>query len=105
VPDREATLGIDAQGGVARYGLDAAFLGAAYADDLNTQPLGSALLLGAHVSAPLASGATLTLDAENLTNRVYLSSVDRLGPPAAVSLRLAVPIGARPAAPARCGSP
>ena len=105
VPDREATIGIDAQGGAARYGIDASFLGAAYADDLNTEPLGSALVIGAHVTAPLASGATLTFDAENLTNRIYLSSVDRLGPPAAVSVRLTVPVGARPDAPARCGSP
>ncbi|HEX3551498.1 MAG TPA: TonB-dependent receptor [Candidatus Elarobacter sp.] len=102
VPDREATVGIDTQGGAARYGVDASFLGAAYADDLNTQPLGSALLLGAHVDVPLPSGATLTVDAENLTDRIYLSSVDRLGPPAAVSVRLAVPIGARPGAPTRC---
>jgi len=95
VPDREATLGIDAQGGAARYGLDASFLGAAFADDLNTQPLGSALLIGARVTAPLGGGATLTLSAENLTNRLYLSSQDRLGPPASVMLRLAVPLGAR----------
>ena len=105
VPDREATVAIDAQGGAARYGLDASFLGTAYADDLNTQPLGSALLVGARVSAPLANGATLTLSAENLTNRSYLSSQDRLGPPASVMLRLAVPLGARPiTAPTRCSS-
>ncbi len=104
VPDREATVGIDAQGGAARYGVDASFLGAAYADDLNTQPLGSALVLGAHVTTPLASGAQLTFDAENVTNRIYLSSVDRLGPPAAVSLRLTVPLGPRPSAPARCAA-
>jgi outer membrane receptor protein involved in Fe transport len=103
VPDREATLGIDAQGGAARYALDASFLGTAYADDLNTQPLGSALLIGARVTAPVGNGATLTLSAENLTNRRYLSSQDRLGPPASVMLRLAVPLGARAlSAPARC---
>ncbi|HEX3464321.1 MAG TPA: TonB-dependent receptor [Candidatus Elarobacter sp.] len=95
VPDREATVGIDAQGGLARYGVDASFLGAAFADDTNTQPLGSALLIGARVTAPLANGATLTFSAENLTNRLYLSSQDRLGPPASVMLRLAIPLGAR----------
>ncbi len=106
VPDREATVGLDAQGGAARYGIDASFLGTAYADDLNTQPLGSALLLGARVSAPLANGATLTLSGENLTNRVYLSSVDRIGPPASVMLRLVVPLGVRAAvAPVRCTGP
>lgn len=107
VPDREATVGIDAQGGLARYGIDASFLGAAFADDLNTQPLGSALLIGARVTAPLANGATLTFSAENLTNRLYLSSQDRLGPPASVMLRLTLPFGAaRPTAAAtpRCAA-
>jgi outer membrane receptor protein involved in Fe transport len=105
VPDREATAAIDTQGGSVRLGIEANFVGAAFADDLNTQPLGSALLLGARVSAPLRSGATLTLAAENLTNRQYLSSQDRLGPPSSVSLRLAVPLGSRPStAPTRCGA-
>jgi outer membrane receptor protein involved in Fe transport len=97
VPDRAATAAIDTQAGWTRYGFEASFVGAAYADDLNTQPLGSALLVGARVTAPLAAGATLTLAAENLTNRIYLSSVDRLGPPASVTLRLAVPVGTRAA--------
>ena len=105
VPDREATAAIDTQAGMTRYGFEASFLGAAYADDLNTQPLGSALLLGARVTAPLSAGATLTLAAENLTNRIYLSSVDRLGPPAAVTLRLAIPVGSQtPSAAPRCGA-
>ena len=98
VPDREATVAIDTQGGAARYGFEASFLGATYADDLNAQPLGNALLIGARVTTPLAGGATLTIAAENLTNRQYLSSVDRLGPPAAITVRLAVPIGTRTAA-------
>ncbi|MDB5071942.1 MAG: TonB-dependent receptor [Candidatus Eremiobacteraeota bacterium] len=104
VPDRAATAAIDTQAGWTHYGFEASFVGAAYADDLNTQPLGSALLVGARVTAPLAAGATLTLAAENLTNRIYLSSIDRLGPPASVTLRLAVPIGTRTSAAAapRC---
>jgi outer membrane receptor protein involved in Fe transport len=105
VPDREASAAIDTQGGDARYGIEANFIGAAFADDLNTQPLGSALLIGARASVPVGS-ATLTLAAENLTNRQYLSSQDRLGPPASVSLRLAFPIGAPGAnAPPHCGLP
>ena len=90
VPNRAATAAIDTQAGLTRYGLEASFLGAAYADDLNTQPLGSALLIGARVTAPLSGGATLTLAVENMTDRLYLSSVDRLGPPSSVSLRIAV---------------
>jgi len=80
-------------------------VGAAFDDDLDRQPLGSALLVGVRITTPLASGASLTLAAENLTNRQYLSSVDRLGPPASVSLRLAVPLGARATtASVRCGA-
>jgi outer membrane receptor protein involved in Fe transport len=106
VPDRAATAALDTQAGWTRYGFEASFVGNAYADDLNTQPLGSALLVGARVTAPLAAGATLTLSAENLTNRIYLSSVDRLGPPSSVMLRLAVPVGTHTAnAPApRCAA-
>ncbi|HEY0615355.1 MAG TPA: TonB-dependent receptor [Candidatus Elarobacter sp.] len=106
VPDREATIGLDTQGGSTTYGLDAQFAGLAYADDLNTQPLGKALLIGFRIGAPLANGATLSLAAENLTDREYLSSVDRLGPPSSVTLRLAVPLGPRrTVAPVRCTGP
>jgi len=95
VPDRAATVAIDAQAGPVRYGVDASFLGAAYADDLNTQPLGHALLIGGKISTPLAAGGTLTLSVENLTDRTYLSSVDRLAEPSAVTLRASFPLGAR----------
>lgn len=105
VPDRAATAAIDTQAGMTRYGFEASFVGAAYADDLNTQPLGAALLLGARVTAPLGNGATLTLAAENLTDRIYLSSVDRLGAPASVTLRLSMPVGTRtPDTAPRCGA-
>ncbi|MBV8298128.1 MAG: TonB-dependent receptor [Candidatus Eremiobacteraeota bacterium] len=97
VPDREATLGLDAQAGPVRYGVDASFIGTAYADDLNTQLLNRVLLIGARVAAPLGAGGTLTLSAENLTDRIYLSSIDRLGPPAALTLRATFPLGMRPA--------
>jgi outer membrane receptor protein involved in Fe transport len=95
VPDRAAIAAIDAQAGPVRYGVDAAFVGTAYADDLNTQPLPRVLLIGARVTAPFADGGSLTLSVENLTNRQYLSSIDRLGPPAAVTLRASFPLGAR----------
>jgi outer membrane receptor protein involved in Fe transport len=97
VPDREATLGLDAQAGPVRYGIDASFVGTAYADDVNTQLLNRALLIGARVSTPFANGGTLTLSVENLTDRIYLSSIDRLGPPAAITLRATLPLGARAA--------
>jgi outer membrane receptor protein involved in Fe transport len=95
VPDRSATAAIDAQTGPLRYSVEASFLGAAYADDLNTEPLGHALLIGGRVSAPLVAGGTLTLSVENLTNRVYLTSVDRLAEPSSVTLRASFPFGPR----------
>jgi len=95
VPDREATLGLDAQAGPVRYGVDASFVGTAYADDVNTQLLNRVLLIGARAAAPLGDGGTLTLSVENLTDRIYLSSIDRLGPPAALTLRATFPLGAR----------
>jgi outer membrane receptor protein involved in Fe transport len=96
VPDRQATLGIDAQAGPVRYGFDASFVGTAYADDINTQLLNRVLLLGARVATPLGNGGTLTLSAENITDRIYLSSIDRLGPPSAITLRATFPLGAGP---------
>ncbi len=95
VPDRSATAAIDAQAGPVRYGVEASFLGLAYADDLNTEPLGSALLVGGKISAPFGGDGMLTLSVENLTNRSYLTSVDRLGEPSAVTLRASFPIGPR----------
>jgi outer membrane receptor protein involved in Fe transport len=95
VPDRSATAAIDAQTGPFRYSVEASFLGAAYADDLNTEPLGHALLVGGRISAPLATVGTLTLSVENLTNRTYLTSVDRLAEPSSVTLRASFPFGPR----------
>jgi hypothetical protein len=56
------------------------------------------LLLGARVATPLGNGGTLTLSAENITDRIYLSSIDRLGPPSAITLRATFPLGSRAAA-------
>jgi outer membrane receptor protein involved in Fe transport len=95
VPDRAATAAIDAQSGPVRYSVEASYLGQAYADDLNTEPLGHALLVGGKVSVPLPAGGALTLQVENLTNRVYLTSVDRLAEPSSVTLRASFPFGPR----------
>jgi outer membrane receptor protein involved in Fe transport len=94
VPDRAATVAVEGQTGPFRYGVDASFLGQAYADDLNTEPLGSALVIGGRVSAPLGANGTITLLVQNLTDRQYLTSVDRLAEPSAVTLRATFPIGA-----------
>ncbi|HXW76992.1 MAG TPA: hypothetical protein VEJ20_06240, partial [Candidatus Eremiobacteraceae bacterium] len=88
--------------GAMVVGVDAAFLGQAYADDLNTQPLDSALLIGINASTRLADGAQLTLRVDNATDRTYLSSEDRLGPPSTATLSLAVPLGAATSIVTRC---
>jgi len=94
VPDASADLGIDAAGrGPLSYSVDAAYLGQTYADDLDTEPLGTAILVGATIHAATASGTTFSLVADNLTNATYLSSIDRYGPPLIVQFRVGIPIG------------
>ena len=99
VPDRLASATLETQAGPVRYAFDASFLGQTYADDLNTQLLPSTTLYGARMVAPFYGGGTLTISATNVTNRIYLSSVDRLGPPSSVQFQLAFPAGRRAAAP------
>jgi outer membrane cobalamin receptor len=62
------------------------YLGTSFADDINVQPLGSALIAGAIVSIPAGAGA-LSLGASNLANAQYATSPDRLGPPSGVFVR------------------
>jgi outer membrane receptor protein involved in Fe transport len=94
VPAQSADVGLDAAGrGPLSYSVDAAYLGQTYADDLNTEPLGTAILIGATVRAATASGTTFSLVADNLTDATYRSSVDRYGPPLIVRLRVDIPIG------------
>ena len=78
-------------------GLSASYLGQTYADDRNEQPLGTALLLGVNLRAPIPGGAALVLSAANVTGTRYLSSIDRFGPPAVISLGISLPIGPAPA--------
>jgi outer membrane receptor protein involved in Fe transport len=47
-----------------------------------------------HVIVPLQAGARLTLNADNVTDARYLSSIDRYAPPQVISLALSAPIGA-----------
>ncbi len=100
VPERAASLGVDATGpGVLSASLDASYVGQTFADDLERQPLGAALLVGATLRAATASGTSYSLVADNLTRQTYLSSIDRNGPPLGVALRIGFPLGPRPAAP------
>ncbi|MEO9169763.1 MAG: TonB-dependent receptor [Candidatus Baltobacteraceae bacterium] len=92
IPSVSAGLNIDTTTGTTGVGLSVTYAGPTYADDLNTQPLGTALLVGAHLSLPLQNSARVVLDFENATGARYLSSVDRYGPPATVTLGLTVPV-------------
>lgn len=101
VPSAEGNLAYDATIGAIGAGLTLSYMGPAFADDLNTQPLGTALVLGARVRIP-AGGAWLDLSASNAAGTRYLSSIDRYGPPAVVSLALRLPIGKEKGATDRC---
>ncbi|MBC5825330.1 MAG: hypothetical protein GIW99_02095 [Candidatus Eremiobacteraeota bacterium] len=95
MPDRSADVGLIADVGPVTYGSALTFLGAEFADDINAVRLGSALVASARVSVVGRSGTTLALTAENVSDRTYLSSENRLGPPSMYALTLSVPITGR----------
>jgi outer membrane cobalamin receptor len=95
VPNRCATLSVERRFGPLGIGASGSYLGQVYADDLNAQPLGSAFPVDAHADFALRGGAALRVFATNLTDRRYLSSIDRYAPPAFVGIRLQVPLGLR----------
>jgi outer membrane receptor protein involved in Fe transport len=107
VPDSAASLDVERTVRAVTGALELSYSGPTFSDDLERQPLGSALLVGGRLTVRGADGAALSLAIDNLTDKVYLTSVDRLGPPASMSLRLTVPVGARPSAPlsAACATP
>lgn len=102
VPQESASLDYAGRIGEIGAGLTVSYAGQTYADDLNTQPLGSAVLVGARARIPLADGAAVDIRADNLTNARYLSSIDRYGPPALISIGITLPIGPAHAATNSC---
>ncbi len=88
VPDYEASL---AWTRLASPEVDVrlSYAGQTYADDRNTQPLGTATLLDVALVVPLP-GAALSVGASNAAGVRYLSSPDRLGPPATMWIRISV---------------
>jgi len=98
VPDTSASVGIDGIAGRLQVGTDLTFVGQTFADDLNTEPLDSALLVGFRVSAPVSRTSSLALSGDNVTNRQYLSSIDRIGLPSIYSLRWETRFGSSGAA-------
>ena len=99
IPQQSAALSLDGIRGRTRIGVALAYMGKTYADDLNTEPLGSALVAGAHVSIPITGGASITIDADNVTDARYLSSIDRYGPPSVISIGIRVPLAGAHAPP------
>jgi iron complex outermembrane receptor protein len=94
VPDNSAGLTVDGAGnGPFSFSLQGSYVGQTYADSLEQQPLGAALLFGATARAALLSGPALVLTADNLTHQQYLSTIDRFGPPRTIQLEVAVPLG------------
>ncbi|HTZ53923.1 MAG TPA: TonB-dependent receptor, partial [Candidatus Acidoferrum sp.] len=93
VPKASASAEYDAPIGAVQAGASVNYSGMSWADDLNQQPLGSAVTAGLHVVAPLHGGVDLTLNVNNLTDARYLSSIDRYAPPQVISLALSAPLG------------
>lgn len=92
VPKATGTLAFDGALGSVETGLSLSYLGPTYADDLNTQALGTALISGVYVGLPTGGASRIVIRADNLTNARYLSSIDRYGPPRALSIGLALPL-------------
>jgi len=94
VPKESANVGLDASGhGALGYSLDGSYVGQTYADSLEQEPLGAALLFGATLRATTRSGTSFELTGDNLTHQAYLTSIDRYGPPFAIALHARVPLG------------
>ena len=103
VPNESADVGIDGGGrGALGYSFDGSYVGQTYADSLEQEPLGAALLFGATLRATTKSGTVFELWGDNLTHQAYLTSIDRYGPPLTVSLHVRVPIGSAPVAAPQC---
>lgn len=93
VPAQSASVDYAGQIGQTGVGVSVSYLGQAYADDLNKQPLGTAVVVGSTVRIPVAGGASVVLAAQNLTDARYLSSIDRYGPPSVFSVGFVLPVG------------
>ncbi|HEY0798534.1 MAG TPA: TonB-dependent receptor [Candidatus Baltobacteraceae bacterium] len=95
VPDRSASLALDVTGPPVHYGIDVDYLGQTFADDLNTEPLGAALLFGFRATAPMSNGATWSVTWQNITDQRELTSVDRVAPPSQAAVQYTFPLGRR----------
>jgi len=86
VPDSAAYVALNGR----RLGASLSYTGEAYADDLNQEPLGRALLAGLNAVVPLNPTTDIRIAGDNLLGAHYRSSVDRLAPPAQVEIMLSL---------------
>ncbi len=93
VPQQSVSAAYEGRLGGGSAGVSLAYLGQTYADDLNLDPLGAALVASIRLAAPLPGGASVALSAENFADRLYRSTSDRLGPPPTLMLNWRVPLG------------
>ena len=93
VPKASASAEYDTPVGNVQTGVSVNYSGMTWADDLNQEPLGSAVTAGLHAIVPLRDGANIVFNANNVTNARYLSSIDRYAPPQVLSLALTAPVG------------
>jgi iron complex outermembrane receptor protein len=106
VPNRSLSVGLDTSGpGPLSFSVDSSYVGQTYADELETEPLGAALLFGATVRATTRTGVSFEVTGDNLTGQRYLSTIDRYGPPQTIVFKIAVPLGPPQARLSNCGAP
>jgi outer membrane receptor protein involved in Fe transport len=104
VPDAAASIEAEQTVHALTGAIEVSYLGPTFADDLQREPLGNTMLIGGRLTLHASDGSSLSLAVDNLADRVYLTSVDRLGPPSSVTLRVTVPVGRRlVTAPSVCG--
>ncbi len=92
IPEAYASLAVDGAIGRVATGLSVSYVGQTYANDLNSEPLGTAVVVGATIAIPLAQGAQLLVEGSNIGDARYLSSIDRLAPPSVISLGIRAPL-------------
>lgn len=93
VPDETAGITVARTINHLSGSLELSYSGPSFADDIQQQPLGSSILLGGRITARADNGTTLSVGIDNASDAHYLTSIDRLGPPSSVTLRLSLPVG------------
>ena len=94
VPDDAAAIDYERTSGPISMAIELSYSGPTFADSLQQEPIGQVLLVGERIAWQFSSGASLAVAFDNLTDRYYLTTIDRQGPPSSLTLRLTVPVGA-----------